>query len=159
MFRAVANVVAVPAFPLMSPVMVDENVLVPAMVWVVVRSTKFCVADPVPPFAMPNLPVTPVLKGSPVALVNTPYAGVPKDGEVYVGEVKVLLVNVSVPSKVAKVPDADGSVIVVVPATAGAIGTRDATNAVISRRARFMPSSLWPPPVNLPLLPSRCRCK
>ena len=78
------------------------------------------VVAPVPPLAMPNLPVTPVDNGKPVALVNTPDAGVPKAGEVNVGEVKVLLVNVSVPSKVANVPVADGSVMVVVPATAGA---------------------------------------
>ncbi len=78
------------------------------------------VVAPVPPFAIGKVPVTPVVKGNPVALVNTPDAGVPKAGEVNVGEVKVLLVNVSVPSKVAKVPVADGSVIVVVPATAGA---------------------------------------
>ncbi len=78
------------------------------------------VVAPVPPFAIGKVPVTPVVKGNPVALVKTPDAGVPKAGEVNVGEVNVLLVNVSVPSKVAKVPVADGSVIVVVPATAGA---------------------------------------
>jgi hypothetical protein len=69
---------------------------------------------------MANLPVIPVLNGRPVAFVNTPDAGVPKAGDVKVGEVNVLFVNVSVPSKVVKVPVADGSVIVVVPATAGA---------------------------------------
>ncbi len=79
------------------------------------------VVAPVPPFAIGKVPVTPVVKGKPVAFVNTPDAGVPKAGAVKVGEVKVLFVKVSVPAKVAKVPDAAGRVIAVpVPATAGA---------------------------------------
>jgi hypothetical protein len=79
------------------------------------------VVAPVPPFAIGNVPVTPVVNGNPVALVKVPEAGVPKTGAVKVGEVKVLLVKVSVPAKVAKVPDAAGKVIAVpVPATAGA---------------------------------------
>ena len=36
------------------------------------------VATPVPPFATGNIPVTPVLNGRPVALVNVPALGVPK---------------------------------------------------------------------------------
>lgn len=79
------------------------------------------VVDPVPPLAMANLPVIPVLNGSPVALVNTPDAGVPKAGLVKVGDVKVLLVKVSVPSKVANVPVTAGKVIVAEPETAGAV--------------------------------------
>lgn len=35
-------------------------------------------ATPVPPFAVPNIPVTPVVSGNPVALVNVPLVGVPK---------------------------------------------------------------------------------
>jgi hypothetical protein len=31
-----------------------ENVFAPPMVWVVLRSTKFCVADPVPPWLIGN---------------------------------------------------------------------------------------------------------
>ncbi len=38
------------------PDSVPENVLLPAMVWAVVRSTKFCVAEPVPPFATGTTP-------------------------------------------------------------------------------------------------------
>jgi hypothetical protein len=76
---------------------------------------------PVPPLAIGSAPVTPVLNGKPVAAVNTKVVGVPKLGVVKIGDVKVLLVNVSVPAKVAKVPDAAGKVIAVpVPATAGA---------------------------------------
>lgn len=35
---------------------------------------------PVPPFATGRVPVTPVVKGSPVVLVSTPEAGVPRAG-------------------------------------------------------------------------------
>jgi hypothetical protein len=69
---------------------------------------------------MANLPVIPVLNGSPVALVKTPDAGVPKAGEVNVGDVNVLFVNVSVPAKVANVPVTAGNVMVAEPETAGA---------------------------------------
>jgi hypothetical protein len=58
----------------------------------------------VPPLATGNVPVTPVDKGKPVALVIIPDAGVPKIGLVNVGLVNVLLVKVSVPARVAKVP-------------------------------------------------------
>jgi hypothetical protein len=76
---------------------------------------------PVPPFANGKTPVTPVVKGKPVAFVKVPEAGVPNTGAVKVGEVNVLFVSVSVPAKVANVPDAAGKVIAVpVPATAGA---------------------------------------
>jgi hypothetical protein len=61
-----------------------------------------------------RLPVTPVVSGSPVALVNTPLAGVPSAGVVSVGDVNVLLVKVSEPAKVARVPVV-GSVTFVVP--------------------------------------------
>ena len=34
------------------------KVLLPATVWAVVKSAKFCVAEPVPPLAMATIPVT-----------------------------------------------------------------------------------------------------
>jgi hypothetical protein len=58
---------------------------------------------PVPPFATGKVPVTPVVKGSPVVFVKVPEAGVPKAGVVKVGEVKVLFVSVWVPVSVATV--------------------------------------------------------
>ena len=54
---------------------------------------------PVPPLAIGNVPVTPVVSGNPVRLVATPETGVPK-----AGVTNVLLDNVSAPSRVAKVP-------------------------------------------------------
>jgi len=45
------------------------------------------VVPPVPPFNTGNVPVTPVDNGKPVALVNTPDAGVPSNGAVKVGPV------------------------------------------------------------------------
>lgn len=65
-------------------------------------------------------PLTPVAIGKPVAFVNIAEVGVPKIGVVKVGLVNVLLVKVSVPDSVASVPVEPGSVMVVVPATAGA---------------------------------------
>jgi hypothetical protein len=47
-------------------------------------------------FATGKLPVTPVVNGSPVALVSVPLAGVPIAGVVNTGDVKVLFVNVVV---------------------------------------------------------------
>ena len=41
----------------------------------------------VPPLAVGNTPLTPVVKGSPVALVNVPDDGVPKAGVTNVGDV------------------------------------------------------------------------
>jgi hypothetical protein len=43
------------------------------------------VVEPVPPLATGRVPVTPVVKGSPVALVNTAADGVPRAGVVSVG--------------------------------------------------------------------------
>ena len=45
------------------------------------------VVTPVPPLATGRVPVTPVVKGSPVKLVATPEVGVPKRGVTKVGEV------------------------------------------------------------------------
>jgi hypothetical protein len=55
---------------------------------------------PVPPLATGNVPVTPVLNGKPVQLVNVPEDGVPRTGVVSVGLVRVLLVRVCVPVNV-----------------------------------------------------------
>jgi hypothetical protein len=59
---------------------------------------------PVPPLATGKVPVTPVVRGRPVQLVNVPDEGVPKTGVVSVGLVRVLLVRVSVPANVDNVP-------------------------------------------------------
>ena len=44
----------------MIPTTVPVNVLLPAIVWAVVKSTKFWVAEPVPPFAIGKTPLYPV---------------------------------------------------------------------------------------------------
>jgi hypothetical protein len=71
-------------------------------------------ATPVPPLAPANIPVTPVDSGKPVAFVRTAALGVPKAGAVSIGFVNVLLVNVSDPPIVDKVPVV-GKVTEVVP--------------------------------------------
>ena len=43
--------------------------------------------DPVPPLATGRVPVTPVVRGSPVALVKIAAVGVPSAGEFNVGDV------------------------------------------------------------------------
>jgi hypothetical protein len=53
--------------------------------------------EPVPPFATGKVPVTPVVRGKPVALVRVPEVGVPNTGAT-----KVLLVNVVVLVAVTK---------------------------------------------------------
>jgi hypothetical protein len=50
------------------------------------------VVTPVPPFATGRVPVTPVDSGRPVTLVITPLEGVPKAGDVNVGEAVSALV-------------------------------------------------------------------
>ena len=45
------------------------------------------VVTPVPPFVTANVPVTPVDKGNPVALVNVTLVGVPRIGVINVGDV------------------------------------------------------------------------
>jgi hypothetical protein len=52
-----------------------------------VPATKAGVAVPVPPLATGSKPVTPVVNGNPVALVNVTDVGVPKTGVTNVGEV------------------------------------------------------------------------
>ena len=59
-----AFVVTVAELPLTLPAIVDEKVFTPAIVWLVVKSTKFLVVDPVPPIEMGVVPIfisTPVL--------------------------------------------------------------------------------------------------
>ena len=68
------------------------------------------VVTPVPPLSTGSVPVTPVLSGSPVALVSTPEAGVPSAGLVNVGEVSVT------PAKVATVPPSETEVDPIVTA-------------------------------------------
>ena len=65
----------------------------------------------VPPFAFGSVPVTPVVKGKPVALVNTRAVGVPKAGVTNVGlvdnttdPVPVLVVTPVPPDATGKVP-------------------------------------------------------
>ena len=77
------------------------------------------VVAPVPPFVMGNVPVM-AATGKLLALLKSIADGTPKSGVINTGLVNVLLVKVSVPANVAKVPVAPGNVIVVVPATAGA---------------------------------------
>ena len=50
-------------------------------------SAALAVVWPVPPFNIGNVPVTPVVKGRPVALVNTAAEGVPSAGVTSVGDV------------------------------------------------------------------------
>ena len=63
----------------------------------------------VPPLAIGSVPVTPVVRGRPVALVSTPEAGVPRAGVVRVGLVRVLLVRVSVVLRPTNVSVAAGT--------------------------------------------------
>lgn len=88
---AVVALVAVAALPLMlifqvpeAPVPVVDGMSVPIARPRFVRATDAVVAA-VPPFAIGNAPVTPVVKGSPVALVNVRADGVPRLGVVRVG--------------------------------------------------------------------------
>jgi hypothetical protein len=54
------------------------------------------VVTPVPPLPTGRVPVTPVVSGKPVALVNVAADGVPRLGVVSTGDVNVLLVSVCV---------------------------------------------------------------
>jgi len=94
---------------------------------------------------MGNIPATPVVKGNPVKFVATPEAGVPRRGEVSVGLVKILLVKVSVPAKVAKVPVV-GSVTVVAAAEVNVV--ENAPEVV-----RFPPSVIIFPVLATPVPP------
>ena len=65
---------------------------------------------PVPPLATGSVPVTPVVRGSPVALVNTTDVGVPKTGVVRVGLVERTVLPVPVETVTPVPPLATGSV-------------------------------------------------
>ena len=68
------------------------------------------VVTPVPPLATGNVPVTPVVKGSPVQLVNTPLVGVPNNGVTKVGDVAKALAPLPVDEVTPVPPLATGSV-------------------------------------------------
>jgi len=76
------------------------------------------VVTPVPPLETPNVPVTPVVSGKPVAFVSTPDAGVPSAGVVNVG----LTARTTAPVPVAVVtpvpPDVTGSALAKTPSVA-----------------------------------------
>jgi hypothetical protein len=63
-----------------------------------VKTVTVCAIEvnPVPPLATGNVPVTPVDKGKPVALVNVPLCGVPRIGVTKVGLVANTLLPVPV---------------------------------------------------------------
>ena len=70
------------------------------------------VVCPVPPLPMGNVPVTPVVSGSPVALVRMPDVGVPSNGVTSVGLVlrpllpePVEVVTPVPPAEIGNVPD------------------------------------------------------
>jgi hypothetical protein len=77
--------VATPAPKLVIPVPPFPAGSVP--VTLVVKLTKVVDVEPVPPLAIANVPVIPVLSGKPVQLVNVPALGVPKLGVVNTGDV------------------------------------------------------------------------
>jgi hypothetical protein len=91
-------------FPVNVPAIVPAPVMVGAEIVGLVPRTlapePVEVVTPVPPLATGRVPVTPVVSGSPVALVRTPDAGVPRAGVVSVGLVRVLFVSVCVPVRV-----------------------------------------------------------
>ena len=55
---AAVSVVTPVTASLPSSEVLPDKVLFPPMVWAVVKSAKFCVAEPVPPLAMATIPVT-----------------------------------------------------------------------------------------------------
>jgi hypothetical protein len=68
------------------------------------------VVTPVPPLATGRVPVTPVVRGSPVVLVNTPDVGVPNSGVTSVGLVESTVLPVPVEVVTPVPPLATGSV-------------------------------------------------
>ena len=76
------------------------------------------VVTPVPPLATGNVPVTPVVKGNPVPLVNTTADGVPNAGVVNTGLVDNTTLPVPV-EVVTPVPPLATESVPVVPATIG----------------------------------------
>ena len=88
---------------------VPQDVFVPSVVkylpllpvWLGAKALKAALAVvwPVPPLPRPSVPVTPVVKGKPVALVSTPADGVPRSGVTSVGDVA----NTATPEPVSSV--------------------------------------------------------
>jgi hypothetical protein len=87
--EALAQLVLVPS---------DFKYLLAALAWLGRKAFNavLAVVCPLPPLAIGRVPVTPVVKGRPVALVRTRAVGVPSAGVVNTGEVRVLFVSVSV---------------------------------------------------------------
>ena len=81
-----ANVAKVPVVGSVTPV-VPETVNVVAKEPEIVSVLATLFATPVPPLVAGSVPVTPVLRGKPVAAVKTKADGVPKLGVTKVGEV------------------------------------------------------------------------
>lgn len=77
--------------------MVDAPLLVITYILPKLVRAAAAVAAAVPPLATGNVPVTPVVSGSPVPLVRTTADGVPSAGVVNTGEVNVLFVSVCTP--------------------------------------------------------------
>jgi hypothetical protein len=84
------------------------------------------VVTPVPPFKTGKVPVTPVVKGSPVALVSTAAEGVPRAGVVKVG----LELNTTLPVPVLVVtpvpPERTGNAFKNVASVAARVGVTKA---------------------------------
>lgn len=81
-----ANVASVPVVgrvTLVAAVSVRVKAKLPEPVTVIAA----LLATPVPPLAAPNTPVTPVVRGRPVALVSSAAVGVPKFGVTRIGDV------------------------------------------------------------------------
>ena len=79
----VASVPVVGSVTLVAAVSVRVKAKLPLPVTVIAA----LLAIPVPPLAAPNTPVTPVVKGRPVALVSIAAVGVPKFGVTRIGDV------------------------------------------------------------------------
>jgi hypothetical protein len=75
------------------------------------------VANPVPPLVTGNVPVTPVVRGSPVAFVSVPEVGVPRIGVTKVGLVDRTLLPEPVEVDTPVPPLATGRIPVVDTAT------------------------------------------
>ena len=67
------------------------------------KSTPVSVAAPLPPFPTGSVPVTPVVRGKPVAFVRTPADGVPRFGVTRVGDVAKTIDPVPVSSVTAAI--------------------------------------------------------
>jgi hypothetical protein len=81
-------------------------------VTLVVKLTKVVEVDPVPPLAIGSVPVTPVVKGKPVALVSVTEDGVPSAGVTNVGEVAITLAPVPVNVLKSVYPNSQSAAVV-----------------------------------------------